>query len=222
MPIPVTGEDWASTEATGEKDLGGPSNAAANSSDKTPNAYLSVALQAFEPRFDPMVELWYFDVALRTGPLAFPRVRLGLVRYQPNAREDDVPPEGSEPVRLRVSTPVTEWVKPLPGRRATATCQPRANGWTEIGVVVDGPSAYPDDNKNGVQPNMLVELIRHKSSNGLPSQEEIAIAGDGNPALYSDWSSKDFNSSARGLIHRLRGVCSWTCIFVIPGPLEDN
>jgi hypothetical protein len=211
MPVPVTEESWAPVETS---DTPKPA-------DKAPNLFLAVALQAFEARFDPMEELWYVNVALRTDPLAFPRVRLGLVRYQPNAREDEIPPEDSEPVRLRVSTPVTEWVKPLPGRKATATCRPRADKKTEIVVVVDGPSADPDENKKGIQPRMIVELVRHKTSGGI-TQEEIAKESDGKDATCFEWSTEAFSSSTRGLMRRVPGGCSWTCIFLLPGPLEDN
>ncbi|MFG1287906.1 hypothetical protein [Xanthobacter versatilis] len=214
MPVPVTQESWAPVETPSDK-------GAPKATDNSPNLFLAVALQAFEPRFDPMEELWYVNVALRTDPLAFPRVRLGLVRYQPNAREDDVPPEGSEPVRLRVSTPVTEWVKPLPGRRATATCRPRADGKTEIVVVVDGPSADPDENKKGIQTRMVVEVVRHRTGGGV-TQEETARDNDGAEAACSEWSTDPFNSAAHGLIRRLPSGCSWTCMFLLPGQIEDN
>lgn len=214
MPVPVAGESWAPLETMPDKD--GP-----KAVDKPPAQFLAVALQAFEPRFDPITELWYIEVVLKTDPLAFPRVRLGLVRYQPNAREDDTPLEGSEPVRLRVSTPVKEWVKPLPGRRATATCRPRADGKIEIVVVVDGPLADPAENSKGIQAHMVVELFRHTSSGGFP-QEEIAKDSDGKPAVCSEWSTNALDTSASGLMRRLPGGCSWTCIFVLSGPLEEN
>jgi hypothetical protein len=109
MPIPISNQTWAPSDKSDSKQpekANDPKNATA---DQTPVTYMAVGLQAFEPRFDPIQELWYVNVALKTDPLPFPRVRLGLVRYQAHAREDDVPFEGSEPVRLRVSTPVKEW-----------------------------------------------------------------------------------------------------------------
>jgi hypothetical protein len=214
MPVPVAGESWAPVEAAPDKDAPKPA-------DKAPNLFLTVALQAFEPRFDPIEELWFVNVALKTDPLAFPRVRLGLVRYQPNAREDDVPFEGSEPVRLRVSTPVAEWVKPLPGRKATATSRLRDDGRTEIVVVVSGPSADPEENMKGIHARMVVEVIRHKTD-GSVAQEEIAKGSDGKDATCSDWSTDASSPVASGLMRRLPDGCSWTCMFLLPGRLEDN
>jgi hypothetical protein len=177
-----------------------------------------VALQAFEPKFDPVEELWYFNLAMRTDPLPFPRVRLGIVRYQPHAREDDVPPEGSEPVRLRVSTPTTEWVKPLPGRKATATCRQRADKSTEVFVVVTGPAPLLDVGERVTQ-EMLVEVIRYRMDR---TQEEVAKERDGTAASCSNWSTEPGNELARGWKREVQGGLSWSCMFVLDGPLDAD
>jgi len=43
----------------------------------------------------------------------------------------------------------------------------RADGKTEIVVVVSGPSADPKENTKGIRARMAVEVIRHKSSGGV-------------------------------------------------------
>jgi hypothetical protein len=160
---------------------------------------------------------------LKTGPLSCPRVRLGLVRYQAHAREDDVPFEGSEPVRLRVSTPVKEWVKPLPGRRATVTCRPIGTDRIELSVVVDGPSTDPTAKNGGVRPHMVVEVIRHRMLNDIP-QEEIVTDVDGKSAVCDDWSSDqtaiDGARNPKGIFIRSDGGYHWSSLFTLSGPLE--
>jgi hypothetical protein len=91
---------------------------------QTPRQYFAVALKTFVPKFDPAEELWYVDVALNTASNPTPRVRLGLVRYQPHAREDVQTTDGTPPVRLRVSTPVAEWIQPLPPGRWRSPAEP--------------------------------------------------------------------------------------------------
>ena len=185
---------------------------------------MAVALQTLEPHFDPVEELWYFNVALATDPLSFPRVRLGLVRYQANAREDDLPMEGSEPVRLRVSTPVQEWVKPLPGRRVTATCSPRSGGFTDVTVIVDGPAAVWQTGENDmtpIRPYMMVEVIRSWKRNEI-LQEEVINERDGAQASCSAWSTSEHDMSARGLFRALRDGYSWTCMFTVRSFGDDD
>jgi hypothetical protein len=222
MPVPVAGSDWATDAAAEPKDTKAGSSVpqAKPAENAPPNTFLAVALHAFAPKFDPVEELWYVNLLIRTDPLPFPRVRLGLVRYQPQAREDDVPPEGDEPVRLRVSTPTTEWVKPLPGRKATATCRRRSDGNTEIVVVVDGPAAVPGKEEQ-VEQDMYVEIIRHRRD-GESTQEETAIELDGRRAACNEWSTDAFGTLAHGLLTEVQGGRSWSCMFVLPGPLDAN
>ena len=222
MPVPISNQPMAPTDPSDDKAAGQAGNSGA--ADQKPVTYMAVALQAFEPRFDPIQELWYINVALTTDPLPFPRVRLGLVRYQAHAREDDVPFEGSEPVRLRVSTPVKEWVKPLPGRRATVTCHPIGEERMEVTVVVDGPSSDPEAEK-GARPRMIVEVIRHKTIDGI-AQEQIFMDSDGTQAICEDWSSdKDAiegQSKLKGIFLRSDAGYHWNAMFTIHGALEKD
>ena len=68
---------------------------------------MEVSLVTYEPLFDIETEQWYVEIALEHAFEAQPFVRLGLVRYQPNAPED-----------LQVSFPTTQWVQMLPERNA--------------------------------------------------------------------------------------------------------
>lgn len=79
----------------------------ASASDGGPR--MMVSLVTYEPRFNPESEEWYIVVETTElkAPDAF--VRLGLVRYQPNA-----------PKPRRCSRPVVQWAQPLPLRRASA------------------------------------------------------------------------------------------------------
>ncbi|TPO13737.1 hypothetical protein [Mesorhizobium sp. B1-1-5] len=225
MPIPISGQTSA-TAAPDTKQPGSDGDPTQAAADQTPVTYMAVALQAFEPRFDPVQELWYVNVALNTDPLPFPRVRLGLVRYQAHAREDDLPLEGSEPVRLRVSTPVKEWVKPLPGRRATVTCRPRENGRFDIAVAIDGPSTDPDAKEQSARPRMVVEVIRSRTMNGI-AQEETVKDIDGNLAECEDWSPGssivDGNGKPpKGIYLPSDAGYHWSALFTIEGPLDHD
>ena len=230
MPIPVSNEKMVpSDDANKDAKAATPEQAVP---DADSGQFLSVALQAFRPRFDVQSELFYVNFDLKTDPLAFPRVRLGIVRYQPHSREDDMPIEGAEPVRLRVSTPVRYLVKPLPPRRATVTCRERFDQktkvrTTEVIVVVDGPLADPSKNmktKNtpaGAGIELVVELLRYKTHGGV-KQEEVAKDIKGEDTLCKDWSADPADVSSRGLRQPSPRGFSWTCIFVVPGPLQDG
>ena len=171
MPVPVEGT-WSSTT--------GPSlpPSQPQTSSATPNLFMQVALQIFAPLFDPLEELWYVDIALRTDPFPMPKVRLGLVRYQPHAREDDDPREGELPVRLRVSSPVTEWVQPLPGRIVEVTCQSVKSGSvpaTNIYVTVRGANGTPVHTADESGPALEIEVIRYRPINGSSPRSKNAL-----------------------------------------------
>jgi hypothetical protein len=115
-------------------------------SDDTPtdgNATLTlmpVALLTFEPYFDIDTEEWFVDVAMDAARATDPFLRLGLVRYQPNAISDD----------LKVSTPVRVWTQ-LPPRRTLTTLHRFANNGDIVlqavvrGQASDGIKPIPSD-----------------------------------------------------------------------------
>ncbi len=126
MPIP-RGDDVAggSGEAAAPKDKDNkspsgmapspipPASAAKPNEDQ--REYMTVSLLTNEPRFDPEYELWYVDVAIDPKNVPEPFLRLGLVRFQKNARR-----------QLQVSEPITEWIQILPKRTVCLSEEPAA------------------------------------------------------------------------------------------------
>ncbi|MGY4505796.1 hypothetical protein ACVWYH_009753 [Bradyrhizobium sp. GM24.11] len=237
MPIPVEGP-WSSAGQgnTSRQTIVGPETAQNQApslpSKASPAEYLAVALCTFSPLFDPSEELWYVDLALKTDPFPMPRMRLGLVRYQPHAREDFEISDGGTPTRLRVSTPVAEWIQPLPGRTVEATCQHSADGkQTKVFVTVKGPFALPDQTADetvasvnpaspfdGTRPALEIELIRHQPGDASkPPSEECAMEIDGTRCIWQTWKP-----GSAGIATRVDGGWAWTCMFTLPGMLNSD
>lgn len=165
VTVPLASESNADNGAADDANLG-----------STPT--LTVGLVTFEPRFDPASETWYVDLDLDTGPLAEPFVRLGLVRYQPHA-----------PERLCASTPVVQWLQPIPWRRARVVKKEIKNKEEtekneEIQVRVWGPAghAWSKETKEGLAdaalgaPRMRARLFVESSMSGLRQMHEIEAA----------------------------------------------
>jgi hypothetical protein len=120
---------------------------------------------------------------------------------------------------------MVQWVKPLPARRATATCRPRKDGGTDIIIVVSGPSALPDENQEyGAQPRLEVEILRYRLHGECIVEEETAKEADGKKdAICTTWAAAPSSGGAScGLVRAIPGGLSWTCMFTLPGPLNDN
>jgi hypothetical protein len=81
----------------------------------TAQAWLTVSLVTYEPRFDVESEQWYVDVTIEHPDEAEPFLRLGLVRYQPHAAPE-----------LQLSYPMTQWTQLLPPREVEVTLQSHA------------------------------------------------------------------------------------------------
>jgi hypothetical protein len=199
-----------------------------------PRQYFAVALKTFVPKFDPAEELWYVDVALDSGSNPMPRVRLGLVRYQPHAREDVQSADGTPPVRLRVSTPVAEWIQPLPRRSTEVTCRTSSHGkvkLTTVTVTVSGAFPQPDQESDGsailvdpavptnrTRPALEIELLRHREAFGTePAQEELVLGTDRKPCVWRTWMADGPGRAAR------RGTdWAWIYSFQIEGDLSSH
>jgi hypothetical protein len=101
--------------------------------------YLTVSLLTYEPRFDPEYEHWYVDIAIDPKDVPEPFLRLGLVRFQKNARRV-----------LQVSEPVVEWIQIMP-KRTVCVAERQAVGANGaptrrvIGVSVQSPADYGVD-----------------------------------------------------------------------------
>jgi hypothetical protein len=245
MPIPVEGPWSPGTAGNTVKETTTQSvavqTATSNEPPKaSPAEYLAVALRTFSPRFDPIEELWYVDVAVKTDPYPMPRVRLGLVRYQPHAREDFDAPNGDTPTRLRVSTPVAEWIQPLPGRIVEVTYQEtelrskKSNGTetgTKVFVTVKGPFPLPDQTSDGaavtvdpakdfegIRPALEIELIRYQPETGSsPATEECTTDVDRRPCVWQTWVP-----GGPGVASRVDGGWAWTCMFTLPAKVNTE
>lgn len=101
------------------------------SADTAPVTFLPVALLTFEPYFDIDAEEWFVDVAMDAARATDPFVRLGLVRYQPNAIRDN----------LKVSTPVRVWTQLPPRRTLGIHYRPANNGDIVLHALVRGQSS---------------------------------------------------------------------------------
>lgn len=89
-----------------------------------------VSLVAYEPRFDIIDELWYVDAEISPLALAYPFVRLGLVRYQECA-----PPE------WQVSEPIVEFIQLLPRRHVVINTEPPGKNGYPVRIEVYGPGS---------------------------------------------------------------------------------
>ena len=174
--------------------------------------FMAVALLTAEPRFDVEEELWYIDVELKADLGSDPYLRLGLVRYQPHAREDFVPPEGGEPVRLRVSTPVTARAPVLQTRRADATWRTGRDGTTEVFVTVLLSRPEGVAGPAGAGPAVRISVVRERRSDG---QRASATGTDGEACTWLSWEASE------GSVVRRGGGSSWTCRFALAGAVED-
>jgi len=138
-----------------------------------------VSLLTYRPRFDPDDETWFADVTIRPGADPQPFVRLGLVRYQPNASE-----------LLRVSEPVIEWAQ-IPEDR-TVTVKVDKDDPRRIEVIVSGAgrafsageASGHDATRLGAwlhRPLMKVSVLRRRSD-GI---EEPAMVAEGSCPGFS-------------------------------------
>jgi hypothetical protein len=118
------------------------------SDDNATLTFMKVALLTFEPYFDIDAEEWFVDLAMDAARATDPFIRLGLVRYQPNAISDDRPNAISDD--LKVSTPVRVWTQLPPRRTLSVHHRPANNGDIVLKAVVrgqasDGIKPLPDD-----------------------------------------------------------------------------
>ena len=169
---------------------------------------LTVALLTYRPRFDIDSETWFVDVAIRPGATPDPFVRLGLVRYQPNA-----------PYELRVSQPVIEWAQILNARTVTVSVD--KNAPKRVSVVVSGAgkrfAARGDRGHDATRidhwmgrPLMKISVLRRRED-GI---EEVARLGPGpdgasrafSPLAQRVWIPRDKADLDRRLEIRPDGV----------------
>ena len=107
--------------------------------------FMQVALLTFEPYFDIDAEEWFVDVGMDAARPSDPFIRLGLVRYQPNAISDD----------LKVSTPVRVWTQLPPRRTLNVHHRPGSNGDMVLEAVVRGHAERWHQASSGRSPSSV-------------------------------------------------------------------
>jgi hypothetical protein len=119
----------------------------------TPSGPLTVTVMGFAPQFDESVEggRWFCDLELDTKDACLPFVRLGLVRFQPDA----VPGAEISPVVL------ADLVRTLPDREL------RVRAGESLDVSVTGPSWDP----TGSLPPRITATLQRR--NGAIADEDL-------------------------------------------------
>ncbi|MER9102642.1 hypothetical protein NKH95_01705 [Mesorhizobium sp. M0848] len=131
---------------------------------QSPARTMIVSLLTFAPRFDPQEETWYADIRIDPCAAVTPFVRLGLVRYQPHAAP-----------HLRVSEPVTQWVRILPDRELRVTGQRYTNKATKMVRIQASVSGITDN--SAILPKMEFALRRRRpDGEGDHSESEVQRA----------------------------------------------
>lgn len=175
-------------------------------SKKATRRFAAVALRTFVPRFDPLQQLWYFEIDMLADPMPSPTVRLALARYQPNAREDHRVVEGAEPEYLRLSEAITVPVEVIPGRRIQVTCQVKTSGATDVYVTIKGPSDRPATGPRAQGPGVRIRLQRVRFRKGASVACEDVLDGRGSTCVWESWTASVAAVPSDG-------GWAWSCVF---------
>lgn len=128
---------------------------------------ITAGLATYLPKFDVEREKWFVDIELEPGCLVEPFIRLGLVRYQPEAE-----------ARLKVSSPVAVWaqvpmVRQVKVRLPDLTKRKSAEDYrapVAISVEVTGNTA----SRSNAETHKIDPLPRMKISIGTRSKAHLA------------------------------------------------
>lgn len=155
-----------------------------------PGGFMAVSLITYAPRFDPDQEIWYVDVDLNPCGAVYPFVRLGLVRYQPNA-----------PRALQVSEPMVEWAQVMPERKLSASAKyvDKNRKQVEVTAMLEGTASGPDANNGHPEtspaqaPRVYFTLLQRRihADDAVPDSE-LVFAGPQFPAQScgcASWTS---------------------------------
>lgn len=136
---------------------------------KTAYETITAALATYVPRFDVESEKWFVDVALYPDRVIEPFVRLGLVRYQANAKEG-----------LCASAPVTSWAQVLPERTVQVWISKAPEDLdTKVSIQINGPISGRLANDTGpglAFPRFRVSVIEVTEAVSGASIERTAVA----------------------------------------------
>lgn len=156
---------------------------------RPPQAYRTdVDLATYMPKYDPVQDAWWVDVDIEPGRAATPYVRLGLVRYQPNAIDG-----------MHVSQPSHIGFALVPKRSLEVVVLPRdrATKLWPIRVVVRGPFGVIDGDAgakgaaleritSAVRPTFKLVVSRDKSIFGGGEEPIVQTDSDGAPPPIGD------------------------------------
>jgi hypothetical protein len=154
---------------------------AVSDSDGKRTETLLVSLLTYVPRFDLDKEEWYVDVELHQAEAPDPFVRLGLVRYQPNAAPS-----------LQVSEPVVEWTQLMPHRRMSAVVRKVLDKNTAgemeskfmLDVTIKGPAytglatgkqEQTGEDQRNQHPRIKIAVFLEEESGGIAQRKNIQI-----------------------------------------------
>ena len=166
------------------------------------------------PRYDRQLRHWYADFGIASAlaqRLTDRFVRLGLVRYQPHAREDrpDAPDQTRRSIRCSPPTSVWTVVPPRRELRATLTRHLHSPQMSLLTVRMTGVGD-PSPVAESLLPRAIVvcEVLERTANN-----ERIACYSDGTPLRADNQSVNP--AILEGTEH---GLLTWTAAFVLPVP----
>jgi len=164
----------------------------------------TVDLATYVPLYDPLQDAWWVDVDIEPGRVATPYVRLGLVRYQPNAIEG-----------MHVSQPTHIGFALVPKRSVDVAVLPKDKStkrWP-VRVVVRGRFGVVDGGSGGnvstleritgaTRPTFKLTIFKDRSIFGGGEEPIVQTNSDGAAAPSGDvlWDTTVF------LPHNPRGV----------------
>jgi hypothetical protein len=177
--------------------------------------FAQVSLLSYKPRFDLREDLWYLDIDVDVGLTPEPFIRLGVVRYQPNAREDKSGvTTGSRGIRC--SPPSVAWAQVMPFRRLAATWVRSSNG-TEVSAVLSGPGALAQKEPKPT-PAVRFRVVKYRAATGRAPSQEIQARGSSEEILC--WES--WKGDPSGNQRMFKGESTWTALFQLAEKIEES
>ena len=181
-----------------------------------------VAVTTVMPRFDREENCWYVDLQVNAGSAPDPFLRLAVVRYQPNAREDRF--DSYSCIRCSLPAEASAWIRSP--RDVAAIVQPtRQSGQDAMNITISlkGPMGLQpkeaEPSTPGIAPARLpapavrIQLWRTRAGEDQPVFDIF-----GNEASWQSWNNTPSTGAPRGV----RGPDFWTTIFTLPKDAIDS
>jgi hypothetical protein len=173
--------------------------------------FAQVSLISYEPRFHISENLWFVDIHVDVGLAPDPFIRLGVVRFQPHAREDREAEVKGESRAIRCSAPSVAWAQVMPVRRFAVTwvrgVEP-SKPMTQVAATLSGPAALAQKDPKP-SPAVRFRVVQSRSAQGgMPAQEIQALGVNGKPLLWESWRGQP-----NGNQKTIQGEATWTAVF---------